>query len=90
VLVVRFVPLFPFNLINVVAGGAGIRLREYVLATALGIVPGTVAYAALGGTVEDPTSPAFIAAAALFVLVRVIALVTSRRMREADVRDVVG
>jgi uncharacterized membrane protein YdjX (TVP38/TMEM64 family) len=81
VLLVRLVPLFPFNLISVVAGVTGIPIRDYVLATAVGIVPGTIAYAALGGTIEDPTSPAFLTALAIFVLVTLAAWTASRRLR---------
>jgi uncharacterized membrane protein YdjX (TVP38/TMEM64 family) len=43
-LVVRLVPLFPFNAVNFGCGLTGIRLRDYVLATAVGIVPGTFVY----------------------------------------------
>jgi uncharacterized membrane protein YdjX (TVP38/TMEM64 family) len=43
-LVVRLLPLFPFNAVNFGCGLAGIRLRDYVLATAIGIVPGTFVY----------------------------------------------
>lgn len=83
-LIVRLVPLFPFNLVNVAAGVTGLRLRVFVLATAVGIVPGTVAFAALGGTIDDPTSPAFIAALALFVVVTVGAGLMARRLRARD------
>jgi len=85
-LVVRLVPLFPFNLINVAAGVTGIRLRDYVLATAVGIFPGTFAYAAVGGTITDPTSPAFAAAMAVFLVVTGAAFVASRRMRANDAK----
>lgn len=84
VLIVRLVPLFPFNLVSVVAGVTGIPLRDYVLATAVGIIPGTVAYAALGGTIDDPTSPAFLAALAIFVLVTLTAGTASRRLRSSQ------
>jgi uncharacterized membrane protein YdjX (TVP38/TMEM64 family) len=91
VLVVRLVPLFPFNLINVVAGVTGIPVRDYVLATSVGIIPGTVAYAALGGTIEDPTSRAFLAALAIFVLVTLAAGVASRRLRRRrELTDAAG
>lgn len=46
--ILRLVPLFPFWLINVVPVLFNVRLRTYVLATALGIVPGTLAYTMLG------------------------------------------
>jgi len=44
----RLVPLFPFWLINVVPALFDVRVRTYVLATAIGIVPGSLAYALLG------------------------------------------
>src|SRR5215471_14241329 len=43
-LIVRLLPLFPFNAVNFGCGLTGIRLRDYVLATAIGIVPGTFVY----------------------------------------------
>ncbi|GAB5467345.1 MAG: hypothetical protein Kilf2KO_03750 [Rhodospirillales bacterium] len=47
-LVLRLLPIFPFWLVNLVPALLGVSLRTYVLATALGIVPGVVIYAALG------------------------------------------
>src|SRR6201993_4737748 len=55
-LVLRLVPIFPFWLVNLVPALVGVKLRTYVLATALGIVPATVIFASLGnglGTVVD-------------------------------------
>ena len=43
-LILRLVPLIPFNAINFGAGLTSIRLRDYVLATAIGILPGTFVY----------------------------------------------
>jgi uncharacterized membrane protein YdjX (TVP38/TMEM64 family) len=47
-LVLRLVPVFPFFLVNLAAGLLGVRLGTYVLATAIGIIPGTFVYAGLG------------------------------------------
>jgi uncharacterized membrane protein YdjX (TVP38/TMEM64 family) len=47
-LFLRLVPLFPFCLVNLVPALCGVRLRTFVLATALGIVPGTFAFAFFG------------------------------------------
>jgi uncharacterized membrane protein YdjX (TVP38/TMEM64 family) len=43
-LIIRLLPFFPFNAVNFGCGLTGIRLRDYVLATAIGIVPGTFVY----------------------------------------------
>src|SRR3984893_6420598 len=57
-LVLRLVPIFPFWLVNLVPALVGVRLPTYVLATFLGIVPGTFVYASLGNglgsLVEEP------------------------------------
>ncbi|MEV0926777.1 TVP38/TMEM64 family protein [Streptomyces spongiicola] len=69
VLLVRLVPLFPFSVINYGAGVAGVRFSSYLAATALGIIPGTVVYTGLGGSLGDPASPAlWIALGGLLVL----------------------
>lgn len=47
-LVLRLIPVFPFFLVNLAAGLLGVGLLPYVLATALGILPGTFVYAGLG------------------------------------------
>ena len=48
VVFVRLVPLFPFNLLNYALGLTRIRLVEYVLASAIGMLPGAFAYTYLG------------------------------------------
>ncbi|MFG3134176.1 TVP38/TMEM64 family protein [Streptomyces tendae] len=69
VLLVRLVPLFPFSVINYGAGVAGVRVSSYITATALGIIPATLVYTGLGGSLGDPGSPGlWIALGALLVL----------------------
>jgi len=45
---VRLIPVLPFTAINYGAGLTAVRRRDYALGTAVGIIPGTVAYVALG------------------------------------------
>jgi uncharacterized membrane protein YdjX (TVP38/TMEM64 family) len=47
-LVLRLIPLFPFWLVNLVPALLGVGLGNFVVATAIGIVPGTIVYALLG------------------------------------------
>lgn len=47
-LVLRLVPVFPFWLVNLVPALLGVPLRTFALATALGIVPGSLVYASVG------------------------------------------
>ena len=47
-LVLRLVPLFPFFLVNLVPAFTKISLNSYVVATFIGILPGTFVYASIG------------------------------------------
>jgi uncharacterized membrane protein YdjX (TVP38/TMEM64 family) len=47
-LVLRLVPVFPFWLVNLVPALLGVPLSTFALATALGIVPGSLVYASVG------------------------------------------
>jgi uncharacterized membrane protein YdjX (TVP38/TMEM64 family) len=48
VLLLRLSPLFPFNLLNYGLGLTRVRLRDYVLGSFLGMLPGTALYVYLG------------------------------------------
>lgn len=89
VIYVRLLPVFPFNALNYAAGVTALRTRDYVLGTAIGIIPGTFAFSALGSSLDDPTSPEFLAALGLIVLLAVLAPLLNRRLR-ASGRDVPG
>jgi len=49
-LTLRFIPLFPFFLINLFAGVTTIPARTFLWTTSLGIIPGSFVYAYLGHT----------------------------------------
>ena len=55
-LVLRLVPLFPFWLVNLVPAFLGVPLRTYVLATLVGIVPGSFVFATFGAGLESVIS----------------------------------
>ncbi|GAK32467.1 TVP38/TMEM64 family membrane protein [alpha proteobacterium Q-1] len=47
-LALRLVPVFPFWVLNIAPALLGMRLRNYVMATALGIIPGTFVFVWVG------------------------------------------
>lgn len=47
-LILRLVPLFPFWLVNVVPAFLDVKIRNYFLATLIGIVPGSLTYTLIG------------------------------------------
>lgn len=52
-LVLRLAPVFPFLVVNVAPALFDVKLRTYVAATCLGILPGTFAYSYLGSGIES-------------------------------------
>jgi len=50
-LAIRLVPIFPFWLVNLAAAACGMRLVPFAAATLLGIIPGTLVFAAIGAGV---------------------------------------
>lgn len=44
----RLIPLFPFAVVNIAPAILGAKFRDYFISTALGIIPGTVAYTLIG------------------------------------------
>ncbi len=50
VVVARLTPVLPFTIVNYGAGVSAVPRRDFLVGTAVGIVPGTVGYAALGAS----------------------------------------
>lgn len=52
-LFLRLVPAFPFFAVNAVAGLSRVKLKTFIAATIIGIIPGTTAFAWLGTGLES-------------------------------------
>jgi uncharacterized membrane protein YdjX (TVP38/TMEM64 family) len=96
-LVLRLAPFVPFVVVNVAPALFNVRLRTFVAATAMGIIPGAIAYAWLGEGVDsvlvaakaagrhakvtDLVTPQITIAFAALALVALIAVVVKRRWK---------
>ena len=76
----RLIPAVPYNLINYAFGLTGMGLSRYLLASAIGIIPGTLAFINIGDKALDPASPAFWAAVGLLVLLLAVTALLGRRL----------
>jgi phosphatidylserine/phosphatidylglycerophosphate/cardiolipin synthase-like enzyme/uncharacterized membrane protein YdjX (TVP38/TMEM64 family) len=68
VAMIRMVPIAPFSIVNVVAGASKLSLRDFMLGTALGMLPGIAVMAALGAQIADLARNASLWNAVLFAL----------------------
>ncbi len=71
VLYARIAPAVPYTLVNYAAGLTRVRLRDFTLATAIGITPRAFAYVALGGSLGNLGSPESVVAVAVLVLMAI-------------------
>ena len=98
VAVARLVPVVPFTAVSYGAGLLRVPLRAYAVGTAVGTIPGTVAYAAVGAygaasfSAMDATTRGVVAGLALVVALAAAARLWRRRRSDADepVPPVVG
>ena len=66
--ILRLIPAVPYNLINYTFGLTGISFSSYLLASAIGIIPGTFAFINIGDKTLEAGSPSFWIAIGLLVL----------------------
>ena len=78
--VLRLIPAVPYNLINYAFGLTGMGLPQYLLASAVGIIPGTLVFINIGDKALDPSAPAFWLAIGLLVLLLAATALLGRRL----------
>jgi uncharacterized membrane protein YdjX (TVP38/TMEM64 family) len=80
VLIMRLIPVVPWDMVNYLSGLCSIRFRDYLLASLLGTIPASFTYnligASVGGTV-DKTAVAVVAA--ITVLFAIVILIIKKR-----------
>ncbi len=70
--ILRLIPAVPYNLINYAFGLSAMSYPVYILASAIGIIPGTLAFINIGDKALDVTSPDFWVAIGLLLLLLVV------------------
>ncbi|MFE3229084.1 TVP38/TMEM64 family protein [Nocardia sp. NPDC059228] len=80
----RLIAFAPFSIVNYCAALSSIRFTPYLIATFIGIIPGTVGTVLLGDALTNRTSPAQLIVTAACLAVGVIGLVVDARMAIAE------
>ena len=79
-IVLRLIPAVPYNLINYAFGLTGMGYPAYILASALGIIPGTFAFINIGDKALDITSPGFVTAIGLLLLLLAVTAALGKKL----------
>ncbi|WP_398480025.1 VTT domain-containing protein [Tardiphaga sp.] len=53
VVLIRMLPLAPFSLVNMAAGASGVRFRDFIIGTVIGMAPGLIAMSVFGAQIAD-------------------------------------
>lgn len=78
VLICRLIPIMPYNVINYVSGLTNISIKNYLLATFIGILPGTVVFLNVGDKILNIGSMEFYISIILVVLLTVVSIFLGR------------
>ena len=70
--ILRLIPAVPYNLINYAFGLTAMPYRTYIIGSALGIIPGTLAFINIGDKALDVTDPDFWVAIGLLLLLLIV------------------
>jgi uncharacterized membrane protein YdjX (TVP38/TMEM64 family) len=81
----RLIPMVPFAVMNYCCGVSTVRFGPYLLGTALGSLPGTVAIVLLGDALSGDTPPGLLACYGVFAVLGAIGLVRVFRKRPVEV-----
>ena len=79
-IILRLIPAVPYNLINYAFGLTQMSYPAYLLASAIGIIPGTLVFINIGDKAMDVTSPGFWVAMGLLVLLLVVTTVLGKKL----------
>lgn len=82
ILLLRLVPLVPFNIISYSAGFSTIRYRDFFFATLLGMMPGVLVYANIGAQSLSFGSREFYISVSLLVVLVVVSMVLKQRVKK--------
>ncbi|MBF6328073.1 TVP38/TMEM64 family protein [Nocardia transvalensis] len=77
----RLIGPVPFALINYCAALSSIRLAPYLIATAIGMLPTTIAFVTLGDALTGRTDPALVTVTAACIAVGALGLLIDTRWR---------
>ncbi len=86
VLILRLIPIFPWDVVNYGSGLCNIRFRDYLLATFFGIIPGSFTYNLIGSSVGGEFDWKKVAIAfAVVIIFSISTLIIKKKMEKQSI-----
>ncbi len=82
--ILRLIPLVPYNMINYGYGLTNISVSKYMIASVLGIIPGTIVFLNFGATSTNVFSKEFLIASLLVILLTVGSIYLSKIVEKRE------
>lgn len=89
ILILRLIPIIPFNVVSYGAGLTKIKFLDYFYATMLGIIPGVLIFTNLGDKALDFRSPQFLTAMGFLAAMVGISLILKRKVTFEDLQTAI-
>lgn len=87
--ILRLIPAVPYNLINYAFGLTSMSYRTYIVGSAIGIIPGTLAFINIGDKALDVTSPDFWIAIGLLGLLLAVTALLGKKLFPTNNQDTI-
>lgn len=87
VLLLRLIPLFPFDIISYSAGLSKVKYKDFILATVVGTIPGIFVFTNIGDKSLDIGSDAFYVSLVLLVLLLLFSLTLKKKFIVKNMKD---
>jgi uncharacterized membrane protein YdjX (TVP38/TMEM64 family) len=83
VLIMRLVPILPWDMVNYLSGLCGIRFRDYLLASLIGTIPASFTYNLIGASLGQPIHKMKVAMI-IFLAVLIAAMIIFIKLKRFD------
>lgn len=87
ILLLRLIPLFPFDVISYGAGLTSVKYKDFLLATLFGIIPGILVFTNLGAQAVNVGSNNFYISIALLILLFVASIFLKNKFISKEIKN---
>jgi uncharacterized membrane protein YdjX (TVP38/TMEM64 family) len=81
-LILRLLPFINFDIVSYAASFSSVKFRDYVWATCIGVIPGTIIYTSIGSSVHSEESSSLIISISFLVILMLLPVLFHRQIKQ--------